>query len=192
MASNILKSFPNLGMRSKRQEGAWWSDQFTSCYQSLVFLFFLTGWVLLQAWPDIKIDVCYLDKLEASVEEGGLQQSLNAGDPHPIGRRRGEGDGGVHWWPGYGWGRRGRKRGWEELVQVTLLRFLRHRSEGEIILNTFDILDLTSLPCLCSCVIIISHYWWVNFTVWYDLRAVRHRHCFHSHLLKGEVFLCSS
>lgn len=30
MASNILKSFPNLGMRSKRQEGAWREEQFTS------------------------------------------------------------------------------------------------------------------------------------------------------------------
>lgn len=29
MASNILKSFPNLGMRSKRQEGAWRSDRYT-------------------------------------------------------------------------------------------------------------------------------------------------------------------
>ncbi len=29
MASNILKSFPNLGMSSKRQEGAWWGDQYT-------------------------------------------------------------------------------------------------------------------------------------------------------------------
>lgn len=35
MASNILKSFPNLGMRSRRQEGAWWGDQFTSyCWLS--------------------------------------------------------------------------------------------------------------------------------------------------------------
>lgn len=37
MASNILKSFPNLGMSNNRQEGAWWGDQFTPSYQLLVF-----------------------------------------------------------------------------------------------------------------------------------------------------------
>lgn len=35
----------------------------------------------------------YLDKLEAGVDEGRFQQRLDAGDPHPIGRRRGERDG---------------------------------------------------------------------------------------------------
>lgn len=38
----------------------------------------------------------YLNQLEAAMEEGGLQQRLHAGDPHPTGRWRGERDGGVY------------------------------------------------------------------------------------------------
>ena len=64
------------------------------------------------------------------MEEGGLQQRLDAGDPHPTGRRGGqEGDGGLDWGEGRrGGGREGRR---EELVQVTLLRLLAHRSDRQ-------------------------------------------------------------
>lgn len=71
----------------------------------------------------------YLDKLEAGMEEGGLQQGLDAGDPHPIGRRWGEGDGGVQRREGWRWGGWRRQDGREELIEVALLRLLSHWSE---------------------------------------------------------------
>lgn len=65
------------------------------------------------------------------MEEGGLQQHLDAGHPHPTGRRRGEQDGGVDRGEGQRRGGRGRERRREELVKVTLLRLLSHRSERQ-------------------------------------------------------------
>ena len=85
----------------------------------------------IEATQNLGARLGYLDKLEAGVEEGGLQQRLDAGDPHPSGRRGGAGDGGLDRGEGQGRGGGGREGRREELVEVTLLRLLGHRSDGQ-------------------------------------------------------------
>lgn len=65
------------------------------------------------------------------MQERGLHQALDAGDPHPAGRWRGEGDGRLGRREGWRRGGRRGEGGREELVEVTLLRLLSHGSERE-------------------------------------------------------------
>lgn len=94
-------------------------------------MIFLVHFRQIKATPNLGTRLCYLDELEAGVEEGGLQQRLDAGDPHPTGRRGGEGDGGLDRGEGQGRGGGRREGRREELVEVTLLRLLGHRSDGQ-------------------------------------------------------------
>lgn len=61
-------------MSSKRQEGAWWAHQAT--HKKIEQLLFTHIDVKSLAY------FYHLNKLEAGVEKGGLQQGLDAGDPH--------------------------------------------------------------------------------------------------------------